>query len=144
MNRNISKKSPGLILLLNILTCGIYQFFWMYTTTEDIKYLTKNDSLPSGLLVVVLSIITCGLYGFYWYYLIGNSIESIYTRNNVISPVKSNKYVWFLILAFILSFCLGIGFVIGAILPLIVQLDINNLLNNYEQTNNNPTDYSQY
>lgn len=28
--RVVKPKSPGMVLLLNVITCGIYSFFWMY------------------------------------------------------------------------------------------------------------------
>lgn len=49
--RVVKPKSPGMVLL-NVITCGIYQLFWMYSTTEDIKYLSNRPDVPSGITVI--------------------------------------------------------------------------------------------
>lgn len=145
--RVVKPKSPGIVLLLNVITCGIYSFFWMYSTTEDLKYLSNRPDVPSGITVVILSLVTCGLYEIYWYYRIGSVIQDIYHQNNLVSPVSGSKYMVLFLVGFILSFCFGIGGILVALLPLIAQQDINNLIALYEQ--NNPyqqyqQDFSQY
>ncbi len=113
----------------------------MYSTTEDLKYLSNRYDVPSGITVILLTLVTCGLYQFYWYYKIGSVIEGIYHQNNLVSPVSGSKYLVLFLVGF---FCFGIA---AALLPLIAQQDINNLLALYEQ--NNPyqqyqQDFSQY
>lgn len=136
-----------MVLLLTVITCGFYAFFWMYSTTEDLKYLSNRPDVPSGITVIILSLVTCGIYEIYWYYRIGSVIQGIYHQNNLVSPVSGSKYMILFLVGFILSFCFGIGGILVALLPLIVQSDINNLLALYEQ--NNPyqqyqQDFSQY
>lgn len=144
--RVVKPKSPGMVLLLNVITCGFYSYFWMYSTTEDLKYLSNRPDVPSGITVVILTLVTCGLYEIYWYYKIGSVIEGIYHQNNLVSPVSGSKYMILILVGFILS-CFGIGAILVLLLPLIAQQDINNLLALYEQ--NNPyqqyqQDFSQY
>lgn len=119
----------------------------MYSTTEDLKYLSNRPDVPSGITVVILTLVTCGLYEIYWYYRIGSVIQGIYHQNNLVSPVSGSKYMILFLVGFILSFCFGIGYILVALLPLIAQQDINNLIALYEQ--NNPyqqyqQDFSQY
>lgn len=67
----MEKKSIAKIIILSILTCGIYSIYWTVVTTNDIEYALgeKSDgSCKSGGIVVLLTIITCGIYGIYWYY----------------------------------------------------------------------------
>lgn len=124
----VKPKSPGIILLLSILTCGVYMFFWIYQTTEDLRKLSNTTKFPSGITVILLTIVTCGIYNIYWYYLVGASIESIYTQRGIVSPVKSTKYLVLDLIATILSFCCGIGAILGLLLPMFIQADINNVL----------------
>lgn len=145
--RVVKPKSPGMVLLLNVITCGIYSYFWMYSTTEDLKYLSNRPDVPSGITVVILTLVTCGFYEIYWYYRIGSVIQGIYHQNNLVSPVSGSKYMILFLVGFILSCCFGIGAILVLLLPLIAQQDINNLLALYEQ--NNPyqqyqQDFSQY
>lgn len=142
--RVVKSKSPGMVLLLNVITCGIYNLFWMYSTTEDIKYLSNRQDVPSGITAIILSLVTCRLYEIYWYYRIGSVIQGIYNQNNLVSPVSGSKYMVLFLVGFILSFCFGIGTILIALMPLIVQSDINNLLALYEQNNPYQQDFSQY
>lgn len=142
--RVVKPKSPGMVLLLNVITCGIYSYFWMYSTTEDLKYLSNRYDVPSGITVVILTLVTCGLYEIYWYYRIGSVIQGIYHQNNLVSPVSGSKYMILFLVGFILSFCFGIGAILVLLLPLIAQQDINNLIALYGQNNPYQQDFSQY
>lgn len=142
--RVVKPKSPGMVLLLTVITCGFYAYFWMYSTSEDLKYLSNRYDAPSGITAILLTLVTCGLYQFYWYYKIGSVIEGIYHQNNLVSPVSGSKYLVLFLVGFILSFCFGIGAILITLLPLIVQSDINNLLALYEQNNPYQQDFSQY
>ena len=68
------KRSVGIVILLSILTCGIYYLYWTYSITNDVnEYLQDNDT--SGGMVLLFSIITCGIYSIYWYYKMGKRIS---------------------------------------------------------------------
>ena len=45
-------RSGGIILLLSIVTCGIYFFYWLYVTMEDINKATGEQRLDSTLLLI--------------------------------------------------------------------------------------------
>ena len=67
----MQKRSVATVILLSIITCGIYSLYWMVVTTNDIEYTLgkKSDGVcRSGGIVLLLSIVTCGIYTFYWYY----------------------------------------------------------------------------
>lgn len=142
--RVVKTKSPGMVLLLNVLTCGIYSWFWMYSTTEDLKFLSKRPNVPSGITVILLTLVTCGFYEFYWYYKVGSVMEDIYHENNLVSPVSGSKYLVLFLVGFILTCCCYIGAILVVLLPLIVQQDINNLIALYDQHDPYQQDFSQY
>src|SRR3712207_2704502 len=61
------KREPMMVVLFTILTCGIYGWFWLYTTITEIKNaLGREDINPA--MELVLSIVTCGLYMVYIFY----------------------------------------------------------------------------
>lgn len=63
-------RSVPMLVVLSIVTCGIYYLYWIYKTTDEIKnFMEREDINPT--LELVLSIVTCGLYTFYWYYKYG-------------------------------------------------------------------------
>ncbi len=60
----IEPRSPAVVLLASILTCGLYQVYWYYRMYEELEALT--GSTPTGntyLLDLLLVVITCTLYG---------------------------------------------------------------------------------
>ncbi|MGL4737962.1 MAG: DUF4234 domain-containing protein [Cellulosilyticaceae bacterium] len=68
------KRDVAVVVILTIVTCGIYSLYWMYVTHEEVNaYLSEQDL--SGALVVLLSLITCGIYGWIWYYQLGQKIQ---------------------------------------------------------------------
>ena len=91
------------ILLLNIITCGIYGLYYMYTVTQDMNTMAGNDGRntePST--VVLLTIVTCGFYGWYWYYEQGNRMKALCDRNNIPCEENGTTYlIWILVGALI-------------------------------------------
>lgn len=61
------KREPMMVVLFTILTCGIYGWFWIYTTATEIKNALGRDDINPGM-EVVLSIVTCGIYMVYLFY----------------------------------------------------------------------------
>lgn len=59
--------SIPLLIILSLVTCEIYYFYWLYKTADDIQRVTGDPSISPGM-DVFLSIITCGIYGVYWQY----------------------------------------------------------------------------
>lgn len=55
---------------LNLVTCGIYSYFFLYSLIQDVNIVCKGDGdeTPGLLLFIVLSIITCGIYSIIWWY----------------------------------------------------------------------------
>ena len=51
------KRSPGIVILLSIVTCGIYAWYWVYCVSKETKDFLGDDSINPGL-EVLLSIIT--------------------------------------------------------------------------------------
>lgn len=72
----IQNRSIIMYVLLSLVTCGIFGFYWMYCVNEDVnKSLGENDM--SGGMVILLTIITCGIYGLIWAYMLGNKISRL-------------------------------------------------------------------
>ena len=64
---------PALVLLLSIVTCGIYYLCFIYKTSKETLAYTGEQDLDPWL-DVLLSIVTCGLWTVYWDYKIGQRI----------------------------------------------------------------------
>lgn len=62
-----NKREVGMVILLSIVTCGIYMLYWMYDTTRLLANFNEDYDTNPGL-VVIFTILTCGIYGIYWWY----------------------------------------------------------------------------
>ena len=60
-------RSPAVVVILALVTCGIYALYWIYTMTSELNsYLEKREDNAG--LETFLCVITCGLYTIYWAY----------------------------------------------------------------------------
>lgn len=72
MKKGTVRNIPMLVLL-SIVTCSVYYFYWFYKTTDEIKnFMEREDINPT--LELILAIVTCGIYTFYWYYKYGKIV----------------------------------------------------------------------
>lgn len=57
-------------ILLSLITCGIYPFFWLYQFAKDMNTVCYGDNEHTTELgyYILYSFITCGIYSFYWVY----------------------------------------------------------------------------
>lgn len=66
-------RSVPMVVVLNIVTCFIYNIYWVYKTTDEIKnFMEREDINPT--LELILYIVTCGLYSYYWLYKYGKIV----------------------------------------------------------------------
>ena len=65
------------ILLLSIVTCGIYELYFMYTAINDLNTAFEGDGQdsPSFGIWLLLTILTCGIYNVYWWYTQGTRMQ---------------------------------------------------------------------
>ncbi|WP_297285189.1 DUF4234 domain-containing protein [uncultured Brachyspira sp.] len=62
-----------LLLMLNVASCGLFYYYWIYKTSKEIKDCTERIDI-NPFLEVLLGIFTCGLYFKYWYYKYGKIV----------------------------------------------------------------------
>lgn len=74
------KTDRGLLgyIVLSILTCGIYSYYFIYTVARDVNTACAGDGKSTGGLVqfILLSILTCGIYSWWWQYSLGNRLAA--------------------------------------------------------------------
>jgi hypothetical protein len=83
--------STGLVILLTIVTLGIWPFLWTYRTSEDLK--AYNGDGLGGWLGVVLYVFVSPVVMF----TIPNEIKNAYERDGRESPVTALWGLWFLL-----------------------------------------------
>lgn len=95
-NYESKKKSILMVILLTIITCGIYSLFWLYQTTQDLTEYSEDYRLTPGM-SVLLTIITCGLYQIYWWYRIADIFITAQEKTKF--PRINDNKVLFVVLA---------------------------------------------
>ena len=65
-------------IILSIITCGIYSYYFIYKMAHDVNIACEGDGEnTSGLVAfILLSLITCGIYAWFWYYNLGNRLAA--------------------------------------------------------------------
>ena len=91
--RNISKRDLVLNIILTIVTCGIWGIIWEVQIADDIKLLTGEEDLASGIVLVLLSLVTCGIYFIFWVYNAGNKLELVKAGYGLPTESKGLVYV---------------------------------------------------
>ncbi len=128
-----TNRSLAAYILLNLVTCGIYSFFFIHSFAEDVNILCKEDGKhTSGLLAYIfLSFITCGIYGIYWWYKNAERIHDAGVRSNIDTQVSGSTFlIWYIIGIFLCSIGIfyAIYLMIRAINMLAVEYNETNLI----------------
>ena len=93
-------RSLAIYILLSIVTCGIYSYYFIYKMAHDVNSACEGDGeMTSGLAAfIILSFLTCGIYSFYWSYKIGNRLCTNAPRYGMTFPENGTTVlVWDLI-----------------------------------------------
>ncbi len=111
-------RSPGLTLLLILLTCGIYYLYFIYVVSQETQdFLEEADTSPG--LEVLLCVLTCGIYNIYWDYKMGKRIAEMCVRVGL--PPTDNA-----VLYLVLDLVGAGGFAsLGLLNPLLQQESLN-------------------
>lgn len=79
-SKELLNDNRGLVsyILLCIITCGIYSYYFIYKMAHDINVACEGDGEQTAGLVkyILLNLITCGFYSLYWQYALGNRLAA--------------------------------------------------------------------
>lgn len=113
------KTDRGVIgwLLLSIVTCGIYSYYFLYCLARDINVMCQDDgdSTPGLAAFILLSFVTCGFYALYWYYKIGNRLQANAPRYGLMFQENGTTVLMWQIVGALLC-CLGPIFAMNIII----------------------------
>lgn len=114
-------------ILLNIITCSFYSWYFIYKLSKDMNVMCAGDgNNTSGLLkFILLSIITCGIYGIIWYYGVGNRLAENAPRYGLNFTENGTSVLLWMIFGSLLC---GIGPLIGLN---IIMKNANKIANAY-------------
>jgi len=68
----IKERNIVVCILLSIVTCGIYGIVWFITMTDDMRFVSGDQTLSGGK-AFLLTLITCGIYSYFWAYKMGKA-----------------------------------------------------------------------
>lgn len=112
MERRKEDRSFLMLILLSIVTCGIYGIIFYWNLFQDINVVCRpkeNDDSqqsPNYLIAFLLSIITCGIYFYYWYYKQGNRMQRVGHEYGIVIEENGTTYLLWALLGTLLF---GIG-----------------------------------
>lgn len=117
------------LILLSIVTCGIYSYYNIYTMAQDMNTMCSDDDETTGGLgiYILLCFVTFGIYGLYWEYKLANRIKSNAPRYGVTVQEGGTDILLWRVLGLLLCF---IGSFYGYYLLL---QNINKLAKAYNQ-----------
>jgi hypothetical protein len=148
MNNNveeIKKRELLWLIVLSMVTFGIYGFYWIYKLAKDVNAICDGDgNKTSGLLKYwFFSLITLGIYSLVWLYMLGDRLHDNAQRYNL--AFKENGGI------ILLWFILGSFIFIGPFIAMhIIIKNTNALANEYNKNvgtavkfTNQPTEVTQ-
>ncbi|MGE0791716.1 MAG: DUF4234 domain-containing protein [Sandaracinaceae bacterium] len=78
----MTERNPVLVVVLSLVTCGLYGFYHAYITTQELCSFTgRTDINPTTELL--LNIVTCGIFGMYIEYRNQQIIDELYKARGV-------------------------------------------------------------
>ncbi len=108
------KDDRGIVsyVLLDIITCGIYGFYFIHKMAQEINIACDGDGTetPGLMIFILLSIVTCGFYAYYWYYKLGNRLASNASRYNLSFEENGTTVLLWCVVGMVIC---GIGPLIG-------------------------------
>lgn len=104
MERRKEDRSLLILILLSVVTCGIYGIIFYWNMYRDINVVCRekeNDDSqqsPNYLIACLLTLITCGIYHYYWLYKQGNRMQRVGKEYGIVIEENGTTYLlWGLI-----------------------------------------------
>lgn len=110
----IREKNIVVCIILTIITCGIYGIIWFISMTDDMRYVSGDQTLSGGK-ALLFTIITCGIYIYIWAYKMGKA--TVLAESKYGQQVNDNSTLYLILQIFglgIVNYCL-------------IQSDLNNM-----------------
>jgi len=95
----MEKRSIPVCIILSIVTCGIYSWYWTYKLLDE--FYKANNVVSSAGMDVLLSIVTCGIYYIYLQYKFGKLESTAHATYGL--PPKDDSILYLILGIFSLS-----------------------------------------
>ncbi len=99
-------------ILLTLITCGIYAYYFIYTLARDVNIACEGDGeeTPGLVAYILLSLVTCGIYSFYWYYKIANRLYNNAPRYGMAFEENGTTVLLWMVIGMLVC---GVGIYVG-------------------------------
>ncbi|RKM55614.1 DUF4234 domain-containing protein [Butyrivibrio sp. X503] len=120
-----------IVVLLTIITCGIYAYYFTYTVARDMNITCAGDGeeTPGLVAYILLSMVTCGIYSYYWYYKVGNRLSKNAPRYGMTFEESGTTVLLWMVVGTLLC---GVGVFIALY---IVIKNLNAICEGYNRAN---------
>ena len=110
----------AMIIVLNLVTCGVYWFYWCYVTTQELRASTGRTDLNPGM-DLLLNIVTCSMWGIFVEYRNAQVVHQTFIHRGIHHEDKSSMI---LIMNILMFFTGGVTAIIAVVL---MQEELNKL-----------------
>ncbi|MCL2572249.1 MAG: DUF4234 domain-containing protein [Defluviitaleaceae bacterium] len=125
----MEKRSIASCIILSILTCGIYSFYWDYKMWDSLY--RANGMMSKAGTDLILSLVTCGIYYIYMHYKAGKLEAEAYRRHGL--GQKDESVVYLVLTIF------GLGIISQALLQSSINSPLADAVNsNLHNQHQNP------
>lgn len=103
-----TKRDIATYIILTIVTCGIYGYYYVYQLAQDANIICRDDGDETqGLgIYILLSIVTCGVYSYYWMYKLADRLKANAPRYNTnLTQGGSEVLLWLILGLFTCGVC---------------------------------------
>ncbi len=137
----ISRRSPLSVILLTIITCGLYLIYWYYKIYKELKLFTNKTPTGNNFwLDFIINLLTCGLWGIYVDFKISKLLHQIRIENNLKGDDSS------IIILILDSFSIFTFHLLWILTSAIQQDEWNQILENISETipNDEKNEFQHY
>lgn len=121
---NIERRDPAIVLLLGILTCGLYLIYWYMKMYEDVEAVTGETPTGNSFgLDLAFVIITCMIYGIWVDYRLSQQLYAAAVERQVPNATDTSMPVLILDIAQFVT-----GGIAGFVTPMLHQEQLNKIV----------------
>ena len=108
MNTVKTDRNMWMVMLLSIVTCGIYSLFYWKKVEEDVNVMCAGDGeeTQNYWICFLLGMVTCGIWNYIWLYKVCNRIYNAGARYGVETTCNGGTYLLWVLLG---SMLCGVG-----------------------------------
>ena len=105
-------RSLLMYILLSIVTCGIYGWYFLYCMARDVNIACDGDGEKTPGLgeLIIFSLLTFGIYSYYWYYKLGNRLQANGPRYRIHIEENGTTVILWCLIGYLVC---GIGAFVG-------------------------------